>query len=195
MDLPPGSDAHLESNAPPLADFAALAVRAAQLLRTPQALVNLSPAESTCVVEHMRLVHFAKGVTLLREGDRTRVDFMLLLLDGDVSVETSAGGASDAVSIAVVGPGSVIGEMALLDGAPRSTSCIALSPGRAAGLSRKELERLIESHPQVAAKLLVGLASRIADRLRGLGEQLQMYAKLSLDLQAEVARLRASARR
>ena len=178
-----------------MANFEALAMRAAELLRTPKALWNLSPADATCVIAYMRLVHFDKGMTLMREGDETQVDYLLLLLDGDVSIETVVDGAPDAVAIAVLGPGSVIGEMALLDGAPRSASCIALSPVQAAGLSRKGLEQLIELHPQVAAKLLVVLASRIADRLRALGEQLQMYAKLSADLQAEVVRLRASAAR
>ena len=195
MESLPGKLSSLPTQGPPLAKFATLAMRAAELLRTPQALFNLSPTDATCVVAHMRLMHFERGVTLMREGDQTQGDYLLLLLDGDVSVETTAGGAPDAVAIAVIGPGSVIGEMALLDGAPRSVSCIALSPVQAAGLSREGLEQLIALHPLVAAKLLVELATRIADRLRALGEQLHMYAKLTADLQAEVERLRAPVRR
>ena len=195
MESPPGNLSSLKSQGPPLANFAALAIRAAVLLRTPQALFNLSSADASCVVSHMRLMHFDPGVTLMREGDKTQVDYLLLLLDGDVSVETTALDAQHAVAVAVVGPGSVIGEMALLDGAPRSVSCIALSPVQAAGLSRDGLEKLIELHPQVAAKLLVELATRIADRLRSLGDQLHMYAKLTAELQAEVDRLRVRVRR
>lgn len=53
-------------------DAPALAQRAAELLRTPNALGNLSDVDAACVVEHMRLVNFGKGVTLFREGDGTR---------------------------------------------------------------------------------------------------------------------------
>lgn len=171
------------------ADIPALAQRAADLLRTPNALLNLSPAEAACVVAHMQLVLFAQGATLLHEGDNTHLDHMLLVLDGEVAVDTAAAGQPDAVAISVLGPGCIIGEMAVLDGAPRSASCVASTPVQAAALSRTGLEQLIEKYPQVAAKLLVGLATRIADRLRALGEQLQIYAELVANLQAEVTRL------
>lgn len=177
----------------PLSDAPALAERAADLLRTPGALLNLTPAESACVVAQMRLVHFAAGVTLFREGDGTGLDRMLLLLDGEVTIDTgSAGLAGGPVAISVVGAGSIIGEMALLDGAPRSASCTTISPVQAAGLSRKGLELLIDQQPRAAAKLLVGLSTRIGERLRALGEQLQMYAKLVEDQQAEIERLRGA---
>ncbi|MFO1288563.1 MAG: hypothetical protein U1F49_19835 [Rubrivivax sp.] len=44
--------------------------------------------------------------------------------------------------------------------------CTALSPVQAAGLSRRGLEDLMAEQPVVAAKLVVVLATRIADRLR-----------------------------
>jgi CRP-like cAMP-binding protein len=173
-----------------LADTPAEAQRAAELLRTPGALLLLSPAEAEIVVAHMRLVNFAAGTVLFREGDDTRLAYMLLVLDGEVSVDTTAEGAAFSVPISVLGPGSVLGEMALLDGSPRSATCVAISPVLAAGLSGKALEVLIERHPKVAAKLLISLGARIADRLRGLNNQLQLYAQMTGDLQAELARLR-----
>ena len=174
----------------PLSESPALAERAADLLRTPGALLNLTPAETACVVAQMKLVHYAAGVTLFREGDDTRLDHLLLLLAGEVSVDTGAGGGHGAVAISVIGPGSVIGEMALLDGAPRSASCTTVSPVQAAGLSRKGLERLIDEQPRAAAKLILGLSVRTAERLRALGEQLQMYAGLVEQQQREIERLR-----
>jgi hypothetical protein len=51
---------------------------------------------------------------------------------------------------------------------------------------------LIERHPKIATKLLIGLGARVADRPRGLDEQLQTYATVTGDLQAEVRRLRGS---
>ena len=166
--------------------------RAAELLRSRNAVLALSPDEAMRVVAHMQLVNFPRGATLLRQGDDSKLDHLLLLLEGEVSVDTSAAALSGPLAISVLGPGSIIGEMALLDDAPRSANCVTLSPVQAAMLSRKALEGLIDQHPRVAAKLLLGLGARTAERLRALGEHLQIYAKLVEDLQAENQRLRGA---
>ena len=166
--------------------------RAADLLSSRNAVLNLSADEALRVVTHMQLVNFPRGTTLLRQGDDSKLDHLLLLLEGEVSVDTSAGALSGPLAISVLGPGSIIGEMALLDDAPRSANCVTLSPVQAAMLSRKALEGLIDQHPRVAAKLLLGLGARTAERLRALGEHLQIYARLVDDLQAENQRLRGA---
>ena len=176
----------------PGADAEAVALRAADLLRSSHAVLQLSADEALRVVALMQLMNFPRGTTLLREGDDSKLDHLLLLLEGEVSVDTSSAALSGRLEISVLGPGSIIGEMALIDGAPRSASCTTLSPVQAAVLSRKALEGLIDQHPRVAAKLLLGLGARTAERLRALGEQLQIYAKLVEDLQAENKRLRGA---
>lgn len=174
----------------PGAGAEAVMQRAAALLSSRNAVLNLSTDEALRVVTHMQLVNFPRGTTLLRQGDDSKLDHLLLLLEGEVSVDTSAGVLSGPLAISVLGPGSIIGEMALLDDAPRSANCVTLSPVQAAMLSRKALEGLIDQHPRVAAKLLLGLGARTAERLRALGEHLQIYARLVDDLQAENQRLR-----
>lgn len=174
--LNPGSP--LPNRTRPLAEAPALAARAAQLLRTPQAFITLAPAEAQTVVGYMRLVSFAAGNVVFREGDDGSSSYMLLLLEGEVAIDAGYG---DAVPISVVGPGSVIGEMALIDGSPRSASCTAMSAVSAAGLSRRGLEILLDEHPRVAARLMVGLTQRIAERLRALSQQLHLMAKIRAD--------------
>jgi len=175
----------------PLSEHPGLAQRAAVMLCTPHTMLPLNADEAACVVAQMVLVHYPPRATVLREGDNLRANYLLLLLEGDVAVDTLGDPPSAAVEIGVIGAGSIIGEMALLDGAPRSATCTAVSPVQAAGLSRLGLERLIAEHPQVAVKLLIGLASRIAERLRALGDQLRLYSQLAASLQAELERLRA----
>jgi CRP-like cAMP-binding protein len=161
----------------PLSDVPAQAELAADLLRTPQTRLPLSPQEAAHVVARMHLIPFVAGSTVLREGEGRQSDYLLLVLEGELQVDTRAGGAGDTLPISVLGPGSIVGEMSLLDGAPRSATCTALTGVLTAGLSRKGLELLIEQQPRTAAKLLMGLAQRLADRLRALGQQVQIYAQ------------------
>lgn len=192
---PPAATGATPARARPLAELPTLAAQTIELLRSSHALFALSVDEARCVVAHMQVVSHAKGATLLREGDGSDTREMLLLLDGEVSVDAGLGGQAGGITIASLGPGSLLGEVALLDGRPRSAQCTALSPVRAAVLSRQSLQTLLENHPRVAAKLMIALSQHIAERLRGMGQQLQVYGQLTASLQAEVDRLRASARR
>jgi CRP-like cAMP-binding protein len=179
----------------PLAETPAQAAAAVALLRTPNALAEMSDEDARCVVSYMRLAHFPAGAVLFREGDQGNTSYLLLILSGDVEVHTADLGGQEPVPISVLGPGHIIGEMGLIDGAPRSTTCQATSAIEAAGLSRKALELMIEEQPRVAARLLVALTKRLADRLRAMSGQLQIYAQLSGTMQNEITRLKAHALR
>ncbi|MEO8278307.1 MAG: cyclic nucleotide-binding domain-containing protein [Ideonella sp.] len=172
----------------------ALADLATDLLRTDAALADLDADEASCVVAYMGLVLYPPGATVFREGDASRTSYLLLILNGEVSVETAAAAGSSQVTISVLGPGNIIGEMGLIDGSPRSATCTATSALQTAGLTRKSLQRLIDENPKVGAKLMIGLCKRLADRLRGLNDQLQLYAQLNASLQQQVERLSGRSR-
>ncbi|MFO1326216.1 MAG: cyclic nucleotide-binding domain-containing protein [Rubrivivax sp.] len=191
----PAGSAPAAARARSLADVPALAAQAIALLRSPHALFAFTPDEARAVVSYMHVATFPRGATLLRENDGRDTAEVLLLLEGEVAVEAGVDSAAGAVPIASLGPGSLLGEVALLDGRPRSAQCTALSPVRAAALSRKALETMLEAHPRVAAKLMIELSHRIAERLRAMGLQLQVYAQLTASLQTEVDRLRQPLRR
>lgn len=175
---------------PPLEDRPELAMRTIELLRTKSALLDLTDAEGRCIVRYMRLVNLPKGTFLFREGESQRTDHMFLVLQGDVSVEMADATPGEQVPISVLGPGSLVGEMGLIDGGPRSAHCVALSDVLAAGLSRQGMQLLAQEHPGAAARLLVAIAQRIGDRLRAMGEQLRLYAKINADQAAEIAQLK-----
>lgn len=176
----------------PLVESPALATKAVQFLCEGTSGFGMNQDEAQRVVAYLRWVSYAPQSFLYREGDSTRTTYMLLLLEGDVSVDTAASGRADRVAISVLGPGALIGEMALLDGAPRSTSCTAITPVQAAGMSQGGLAALVDEHPTVAFKLMTFMARSTANRLRALGEQLHMYDQVIADLHLEIDRLRAS---
>lgn len=167
----------------------AAADRAAEMLTAPTALMQLTPEEARVVVSYMKPHRIAEGTTFIKEGDKDNTDFMLLVLDGEVTIESIVVSRTQPITVTVLGPGSLIGEMGLLDGAPRSASCTALSSIRCALLTRKALNQLLEDDPLTGAKLMMAISMRIAERLRDSQEKLKLYAQLTQAMNEEINEL------
>ena len=86
----------------------------------------------------------------------------------------------------VLGPGSLIGEMGLIDGQARLSSCTASTDVRCAILSREALKTLSIEDPSTAAKLMFVVSLRIAERLRDVTDKLKMYSQLVEAMQQEI---------
>ncbi|MDB5894527.1 MAG: cyclic nucleotide-binding protein, partial [Rhodoferax sp.] len=130
---------------------------AARLLITPTALMQLTLPEARMVVRYMQPQTLAKGTVLLREGDARDTGFLMLLLDGEVTVETRVVSRVAPLVITLLGPGSLIGELSMFDGLPRYASCIAATQLRCAILTRESLNRLMQENAGIAAKLLLAV--------------------------------------
>lgn len=165
---------------------------AAHLLRAPTALMQLSEAEALTVVSFMRPHRYRRGTTIIRQGETDDTGFMVLVLGGEITVEKLQPSRTDPVTLSVLGPGGLIGEMSLLDGEARSASCTASTDVHCAVLTREALQALIDERPATGAKLMTAVASRLAERLRESGQKLQVYARLVQTLQQEIDALMPS---
>lgn len=172
-----------------LPDAPELAATAARLLRGDDALAQLSAADARCVVSYMRLLRSGEGQVLMREGEAATNGFMLLILDGEVTVENTVASRAAPVVVSVLGPGHLLGETGLFDGGPRTATCIATTPLTAAGLSLSAFKRLIRDEADVAAKLMVGISQRMAQRLRDSSRQQRVYHQLLTAMQGEIDEL------
>ena len=161
-------------------------IKAAALLITEGALVELSAADAREVVSYMRPERIKAGEVVIHEGESTRNDFMALVLDGEVTVENSVAAAHDSMVVSILGPGSLIGDMGIIDGGPRSATCTASTDLALAVLTREALTRLMDTHPSVAARLLLAMSKRIADHLRETNRKLMTFAQVSKALQQEL---------
>lgn len=159
---------------------------AARLLRGGHALAELDQADALAVVALMEWVRCAEGQTLVREGDEASKGFMLLILDGEVTVDNVVPSRTVPVVLSVLGPGHLIGELSLLDDGPRTATCTATLPVTGATLTRDALQRLMADQPAVAAKLLAGVSQRMAARLRDASRQHKVYHQLLTAMQAEL---------
>ena len=75
------------------------------------------------------------------------------------------------VIFSLLGPGKVFGELALLDGKPRSANAMALKDSELLTIRRSDFLQLIYENPQVATSLLAELASRLRrtdEKIEGL---------------------------
>ena len=112
---------------------------------------------------------YADGETLFDQGDpgehvyfivKARIE---LYLRGRLD---SLGGDPRGEHIATLCPGTICGEMAILDGRPRSAMAVARGRLTCFRLSRQSLERLQEEHPDFSHKLLTGIGRELAKRIR-----------------------------
>lgn len=171
----------------PVTQGASGAEFAAQLLATPDALTGLTLEEARVVVRYMTPRFFAANTTFIREGDASDSGFMALLVEGDVVVERVNISQGEPVTIRVLGPGSLIGEIGLVDSEPRSASCTANTDVWCAILTREGVNSMIIRDPVVAARLLLGVSASIAERLRDTNRQLKLYARLATAMREELA--------
>lgn len=185
-NAPQAVDSQLPDDAlPPLRPLSS-AAQAAEMLRAPTALMRLSPAQARAVVGFMRPHVIPEGTVILQEGDTEHTDHMLLVIRGEVTVETVEANRINPRTLTVLGPGSLIGELSLFDGEARSATCTATTQVHGAILTRQDLEDLTEQDPVTAARLMTAIGHRLAERLRQSDEKNKLFSHLVRTLQQEL---------
>ncbi len=121
-----------------------------------------------------------KGATLLLQGDPG--DALIILLTGQARVTMVASNGRE-ITLDYADPGTVLGEIAVLDGGERTASVIAMTDGSYLRLSRAAFEAFVERQPGMAWRLMKGLAARLrqtnamieTDRAYASGPRLARY--------------------
>lgn len=101
----------------------------------------------------------APGEVLVEAGTRTRE--LAVVVEGELRVDLAADDES-LTPVAILGPGSIVGEMALLLGGPRSAAVTATRPTMVLDLTPDGLRRLVAAAPEVGLEL----TRRATERLR-----------------------------
>jgi CRP-like cAMP-binding protein len=90
---------------------------------------------------------------LIRQGE-TGAE-MFVVATGSVRIERNG------KFVRVAGPGTAIGEMALLSEGPRTATVTAAEPTRILLAGHREFHQLMDQHPSIRLKILEGLAAKI----------------------------------
>ena len=109
-------------------------------------------------------IRLQPGEVLFREGDPPTTAF--ILDEGQVEIRATQRGRQ--VVLALLGPGAIIGEMAIIDAAPRTATAVALSACCLIALDRAQIAERIEGADPVIRALLQGTLQRYRSALSAL---------------------------
>jgi CRP-like cAMP-binding protein len=112
-----------------------------------------SKRELAIIARAAKEVSHREGTVVAREGERGIGLF--LILEGTCSI--TIGGRTKSK----LGPGDFFGEIALLDGGPRTATVTALSPLKLVGITGWVFRGLLMEHPSIALKTLEAVAGRL----------------------------------
>ena len=131
---------------------------------------GMTALEMEYLMQRMTASLYTAGDLIFREGDSD--SGMLLVLRGSVTIGQEAGSNGKVKRVFTYGPGSVIGELAMLDQQKRSASAWADGVVAVLGLSADEFKVIKEHRPQLAVKLLSNLARVVSNKLRRASNEL-----------------------
>jgi CRP/FNR family cyclic AMP-dependent transcriptional regulator len=100
---------------------------------------------------------FAPGQVLFHEGERG--DVMYVVQSGAVRISKHVAGQDKL--LAVLGPGEFFGEMAILNGKPRTATATAVEPTRCLVIAPQTLEDMVVRNAEIALRLIKKLAKRL----------------------------------
>ncbi|MBK8062659.1 MAG: cyclic nucleotide-binding domain-containing protein [Betaproteobacteria bacterium] len=125
--------------------------------------------ELELIARHVTALEADAGCTLFAEG--APGDRLYVLVRGRVQT-WKQDVLQPRTVIATDGAGKSLGEMALIDGEPRSAACTVLAPSLLLSLTRESFERLARAHPAIAFRVLMRIARLMSRRLRSTSGRL-----------------------
>lgn len=143
-------------------------VGAAELLARVPLLSDLEAGELERIAQVAIPRSFPKGARVFHEGDQS--DACYVIRDGEVRV-TREHSDGRAIALATLGPGELVGELAMLDGGVRSASVEALTDIELLAVSASDMRGLLERNADITTKLVVKLAERLRETNERISRQ------------------------
>ena len=109
---------------------------------------------------------FAAGQFIFKAGDPGET--MYVITEGEVEI------LSGSAALETAGPGSLVGELALIDDEPRSAAALAKTDCRLVAVDRRRFEYMVQETPNFALAVM----KILADRLRKTNARISSSAKL-----------------
>jgi len=150
------------------------------VLRRHPLFGGLAPEHIDRLSTYATMRAFPRNATIFTKGDPGTSLFAVC--SGTVRIGVPSPDGRDAV-FNLVNPGEIFGEIALLDGRPRTADATAMTDCELMVIDRRDFVALVGSQPEIALKLIEVLCGR----LRHTSEQVEDV--LFLDLSGRLAKL------
>lgn len=137
----------------------------ADRLRAEPHFSELTSEEASALLKPAKKRSYSSGDILMEEG--AQGSSMIIIDSGRVEVRR------DGMTLASLDAGATIGEMALLDPAPRSATVVATARTVAYELEREALWGLLATGDEAAIKALQGLTAVVCHRLGDVNQMVQ----------------------
>lgn len=157
--------------------------RIAEVLAASELLRGAPSTLATEVAERLQIRRFQPGQLVLGDSDPGREVFFVL--SGQVRATLYSASGRE-VSFRDLGPGEMFGEIAAIDGGPRSANVVALVPTELGILDHRSFLDLVHREPAVADNLL----RKLAGLVRSLSERVYEFSlPVSVRIVHELLRL------
>jgi CRP-like cAMP-binding protein len=110
------------------------------------------------ISRHMQVVALDPGTVLMREGEQG--DAFYIILEGTATMESGGRKVGEASA------GSHVGELALLDPAPRNATVVARTAMTVGVIDARSFSAIVRDVPALSVRLLRSLARRLRERDR-----------------------------
>ena len=143
-------------------------ITAAELLARVPLLSGLEAPELDRIAQVAVPRSYPKGARVFHEGDES--DACYVIREGEVRV-TREHSDGRAIALATLGPGELVGELAMLDGGVRSASLEALTDIELLAVSAADMRGLLGRNAEITAKLVVALTKRLRETNERISRQ------------------------
>ncbi|MDQ7780136.1 MAG: cyclic nucleotide-binding domain-containing protein [Planctomycetota bacterium] len=142
-----------------------------ELIKKAEIFTDLSEKELAEIAALARPAAFLKGDVIIKEG---QVGDRLYFIDsGTVEI-----GLFDSLArflpFTRLTAGQILGELAFLDGGPRSASAVAIDAVTTTAISREDMGRVLEKNHVMAIKIYKRMLKGLAERLREMNAGIRM---------------------
>jgi len=102
-------------------------------------------------------------------------EYMAIIVSGRVEIKKQTEFEDRYILVGVIGSGSIVGSLCILDGQPRAVTAEALEDLQLLTITRAKLEELISENPEVGVKLMKGILLSVSMRLRKCFDRLTTF--------------------
>ncbi|MCP4417873.1 MAG: Crp/Fnr family transcriptional regulator [Chloroflexi bacterium] len=156
------------------------AMKTIRFLKEIPLFQELSTQQLQAISQDVQPRHFGRGDIIFREGDPGQV--LYLVLSGHVRIYVNGLDGSETSVILFGRPGDIFGELAVIDGLPRSATAVSLDKTTLYTISRESFRQHMLRYPQLALNFMKELTHRVRYNTR------QMDSLATLPVSQRLAR-------